>query len=74
MHLGGAIVKIHGFLCKKGAIFTLCSENKEVLAAGSDGGMSVMMGKPACMHACGTQETGERGRGRDVGLLSAWCV
>lgn len=37
MHLVGAISKMHHLVCKKGAIFTLCSENKEVLAAGSEG-------------------------------------
>lgn len=42
MHLVGAISKTHRIVCKKGAIFTLCSENKGVLAAGSEG-LSVVM-------------------------------
>lgn len=31
MHLAGAIAKMHGFICEKRAIFTLCSENKGCL-------------------------------------------
>ena len=58
MHLVGAISKMHLLICKKGAIFTLCSENKEVLAAGSDG-LSVVMettngegGGSVCVCVC----------------------
>lgn len=64
MHLVGAISKMHQFICEKGAIFTLCSENKAVLAAGSKG-LSVVMETT-------DGEGGEWGRGID--LLSALFV
>lgn len=55
---------MHGFIGKKGAIFTLCSENKEVLAAGWEG-LSVVME---------TRDGEGGGWGWGIGLLSALCV